>query len=304
MLPVFLFQGRLQFLKIFLTEGSFKKITSVKADFLISCGSSVAGLNYLLSRDQQSKSIAILKPGLLNPERFDLVVLPQHDQPVLSHSKARIVVTRGAPNLMTPKYLEKQKELLLKHFSHLKSERKTTIGVLLGGDNRDYILSEDVMKIVINQLKETAEDLNANLLVATSRRTPERIENLIVRELKKYPRAPFVVIANRAPVEEAVGGILGLSDIVVVSGESISMISEAAGSGKNTVVFKIKKRKRVRFKPLKHDLFMEKLNEQGFIIACEAKRLGEVIRDVAKKKIQTRPLDDYPAILKAVREII
>ena len=335
LLPIFFFQGRLQFLKRFLTEESFKKITSVKADFLISCGSSVAGLNYLLSRDQQSKSIAILKPGLLNPERFDLVVLPQHDQPALNHSiddcspkttinkrtivemlasitrfgkekasKARIVMTRGAPNLMTPEHLEKQKELLLKRFSHLKSQRETTIGLLLGGDNRDYILSEDVMKIVINQLKEAAEDLNAHLLVTTSRRTPERIEDLIIRELKKYPRASFVNITSRAAVEEAVGGILGLADIVVVSGESISMISEAASSGKNTVVFKIKKRNRMQFKPRKHEVFMEKLNEQGFIVACEAKRLGQSIRDVAKHKIQTRSLDDYPVLLKAVREII
>lgn len=303
-LPVFLFQGRLQFLKRFLTEESFKKITSIKADFLISCGSSVAGLNYLLSRDQQSKSIAILKPGLLNPQRFDLVVLPWHDQPALNHSKARIVVTRGAPNLMTPQYLEQQKELLLKRFSHLKSERGMTIGLLLGGDNRDYILSEDVMKVVINQLKEAAEDLNAHLLVTTSRRTPERIENLIIRELKKHPRASFVNIASRAPIEEAVGGILGLSDIVVVSGESISMISEAASSGKNTVVFQLKKRKRMQFKPLKHEKFMEKLNEQGFIVASEASRLGQSIRDVAKHKIRTKPLDDYPALLKAVREII
>ena len=303
-LPVFFFQGRLQFLKRFLTEESFQKMTALKADFLISCGSSVAGLNYLLSRDQQSKSIAILKPGLLNPERFDLVVLPQHDQPAKNYSKARIVITRGAANLMTPEHVEKQKELLLKRFSHLKSQRETTIGLLLGGDNRDYILSEDIMKIVINQLKEAAEDLNAHLLVTTSRRTPERIENLMIRELKKYPRASFVNIASRAPVEEAVGGILGISDIVVVSGESVSMISEAASSGKNTVVFKIKKRNRMQFKPRKHEAFMEKLSEQGFIVACEAQRLGQSIRDVAKHKIQTRSLDDYPVLFKAVREII
>lgn len=315
-LPTFFFQGRLQFLKGFLTKESFKQVLSVKADFMISCGSSVAGLNYLLSKDQQAKSISILKPGILNPKRFDLVVLPQHDQPNTNHSRARIVVTRGAPNLMTPEYIEKQKGLLLNRFSHLKSRRKRTIGLLLGGDNRDYLLTEDAMKIVINQLKETAEDLNADILITTSRRTPKRIENLIVRELKKHPRVPLVVIANRTParqfstqsaggpVEEAMGGILGLCDILVVSGESISMISEAASSGKNTIVFRMKKRSHAQLRPLKHETFMEKLNEQGFIVACAPQGLGESIRDVAKHKIQTRPLDDYPVLLKAVREII
>ena len=42
---------------------------------------------------------------------------------------------------------------------------------------------------------------------------------------------------------EAMGGIVGLSDILIVSGESISMISEAASSGKNTIVFPLQKRK-------------------------------------------------------------
>ena len=300
----FLFQGRLEFLRKFLTEESFQKIMSVKADFIISCGSSVAPLNYLLSCDHQAKSISVLKPGVLRLNRFDLVVLPQHDEHCAYDSHANVVITKGAPNLITPAYLQEQTELLLTHFSHLKSHRKTCIGLLIGGDSKEYVLNEDTIRIVINQLKEAVEAINADLLVTTSRRTSNRVENLIVRELKKYARCPLVVIPNRAPVEEAVGGILGLSNILIVSGESISMVSEAASSGKNTIVFPAKKRKRWQFRTLKHEVFLNQLNEQGFIVTCDPCAVSHFISDVAKNKIQTKLLDDQLGLLKAVREII
>ncbi len=300
----FFFQGRLEFLRRFLTEESFKQIMSAKADFIVSCGSAVAPLNYLLSQDHQAKSISVLKPGMLRFNQFDLIILPQHDEPSTRENNANIVITRGAPNLITPVYLQEQQQLLLKHFSHLKSQRNTLIGWLVGGDSKEYVLGEDTIRIVINQLKEAAEEINADILVTTSRRTQNRVENLIVRELKKYPRCPLVVIANRTPVEEAVGGILGLSDILIVSGESISMVSEAASSGKNTIVFPLKKRKRWRFKTLKHDIFLNKLNEQGFIVTCDPQNLSRLVYDVAKNKIRTKLLDDHPLLLKAVREII
>ena len=304
LVPAFLSQGRLEFLDQFLTPESFRRLTAVKADFIISCGSAVAPLNHLLSRDYQAKSLCVLKPGSLSFQRFDLVVLPQHDRLPGRRQNERVVTTRGAPNLIGPEYLREQSELLLKRFSHLRSRAKKKIGVFLGGDNKNYCFPESLAKIVVDQIKEIAEEMNADILVTTSRRTPARVENLLLRELKKHPRCPLLILANRLEVPEAVGGILGLSDILVVSGDSVSMISEAASSGKNTIVFSIKKRKGVSLRPLKHDLFVEKLNDEGFILACEAQSVGRFVSDVAKNKITTKPLNDQPALLKAVREII
>src|SRR3989338_1604398 len=73
-------QGRLRYFKWFLTKESFRQISSIKADFVISCGSSVAGVNFLLASDCRAKSIAVLKPGILGSYKFSLVILPEHDR--------------------------------------------------------------------------------------------------------------------------------------------------------------------------------------------------------------------------------
>ena len=300
----YLFQGRMGFLRWFLTEESFAQVTSLKADFIISCGSRLAGINNLLADEQQAKSIVVLKPGLLPFDRFDLIVLPQHDQPAKKRLKENVVMTKGAPNLITSEYLESQARLLTNRYSHLKLRGKLKIGVLVGGDTKDYFLSESNVKLVINQIKEVAEEINADILLTTSRRTSEKVENMLQREMKKHPACQLLILANRSNVPEALGGILGLSDIIVVSGDSVSMISEAASSGKDTIVFPVQSHATHITLDHKHHIFIDKLNAQGYIVSTNAKDIRRAIYDVAKNKIKTKKLDDNEVIFEAVKQII
>ncbi len=298
-----LYQGRLEFLKFFLTPSSFKAVMSHKGDFVVSCGSSAAAINYLLSNDQDAKSVVLLKPGFLNVRKFDLAVLPQHDKPPVSQDHS-LVVTRGAPNLITTEYLEEQSRALLKRFSHLKMSSRLRIGVLIGGESKHYTLAERGVRLIVNQLIEVSRAENIEVLLTTSRRTSAAVENMLFRELKKHPSCSLLILANRNNVPEAVGGILGLSDIVVVSGDSISMISEAASSGKQTIVFPATKKDKFINRTYKHDQFIEQLNAQGHILAAPPNDIGRIIYNVAKGKIKTSRLDDNPAILEAVRYLI
>lgn len=300
----FFYQGRLELLKWFLTPESFKAIMSHKGDFIVSCGSSAAPVNYLVANDQDAKNVSILKPGLLSFRKFDLVVLPQHDKPRKLPADHSIVITQGAPNLITKQYLEEQAAALVKRFSHLRFSPQLRVGVLIGGDTKYYYLAEKEIRLVVNQLVGMAENANVELLVTTSRRTSARIDNMLFRELKKHPRCPLLILANRNNVPEAVGGILGLSDVVLASGDSISMISEAASSGKQTIVFPASKRDKLSTKAYKHDRFIDQLNAQGHIVSVESKDIGQVIYDVIKGKIKTNKLDDNAAVLGAVRYLI
>jgi len=297
-------QGRTGFLRWFLTDESVRAIHSVKADFIISCGSMTAGVNNLLSNDQQAKSIAILKPGLLSMKRFDWVILPQHDMKKNKAIPPNVFVTKGAPNLITDEYLEEQRQGLLKRFSHMRIRDKFTIGVLLGGDTKTFPLSEKRVKMVVHQLKEVAQEISADILVSTSRRTSTKLDKMLLRELKRHPSCRLLIIANQNNVPEAVGGILSLSDLVIVSGDSISMISEAATSGKKTVVFPIRDLLELSPEEVKHERFINRLNEQGYILSSDVKRIRQAIYDLAKNKIQLRRLDDSAAILKAIKKVI
>lgn len=298
----FVFQGRLEVLKLFLTAESFKEVVSLKADYIVSCGSSTAGLNYLLSDDQQAKSVAIQRPGILSTKKFDLVILPQHDEPKIKPDN--VIVTKGAINLITPEYLAEQSEQLVRQFSHLKFSQRTRIGLLVGGSTEEYLLTEQQIKRVINQLKEAVKQLNAEILVTTSRRTPASVENFIYRELKKHPLCPLLISPGRQDVPAAVGGILGLSDIVVVSGDSISMVSEAASSGKNTIVFPVAHRDKVLKRVLKHDRFIKNLNSQGYIVSVQVTEIAQTVYAMARNKIKTNRLNDNDAVLEAARYLI
>ncbi|OGW98658.1 MAG: hypothetical protein A2Z81_07610 [Omnitrophica WOR_2 bacterium GWA2_45_18] len=300
----FLHQGRLQCLKWFLTEKSLKDVMAAKADFIVSCGSSIAGVNHLLSQDHNAKSLVVLKPGLLGYDRFDLVLLPQHDVSRQDRSRKRVAVTVAAPNLVNEEYLKEQSVLLLNRFSHLKSHTRMKIGLFIGGNSKNVYLSEPQIRVLIHQIKQIAQEMNADILVTTSRRTPGHLEQLLHAELKKFPRCPLLILANKDNIPEAVGGILGLSDIVVVSGDSISMISEAAASGKDTIVFSPESRGGFWKGTDKHKVFIEKLYTQGFILSAEAGSVAQTINDVFKNKIHTKKIEDQQIILNAVREAI
>ena len=299
-----IFVGRLEMLQWVLTEQSFRKLMSVKADFIVSCGSSTAAVNYALSKDNTAKSIVVQKPGLLNFQKFDLVILPQHDIPKKDILSQRVAVTKGAPNLIDEEYLQEQSRKLQNRFSHLKGRTKFKIGLFVGGDSKNVYLSDQQMKVLIHQLREVGGTLNADLLITTSRRTPSRIEQMLHHEFRKDPLCPLLILANRDNVPEAVGGILGLSDIVVVSGDSISMVSEAASSGKYTVVFSPQKRDVFLHATNKHEEFIEQLNAQGFILSSHVKDIGQSIYEIAKNKIQTKKIDDNKIISEALRYII
>jgi len=297
-------QTRLGFLSWFLTKESFTQIMSAKTDFVISCGSRSAAVNYLLANDQQGKSIVILKPGLLNFSRFDLVILPQHDYSPRIRTRTPVVVTKGAPNMISPEYLQGQAAGLLRHFSHLNIRGKLTIGFLVGGDTKAFSLTEQRVRLAVHQILEAAEQLDAEILATTSRRTSARVEQVMLRELKKNRRCRLLIVANRSNVPEAVGGILAMSDILVVSGDSISMISEAASSGKKTVVFPVQNILNFSPEKFKHDRFIEVLQNQNFILSSEAQDIRQAIYSLVRNKIQLKTLADQETIFEGIKKII
>jgi lauroyl/myristoyl acyltransferase len=310
LLLVSAFMGRLlprrvimKILKISLDPESFDGLCRMKADVVISAGSLCAPVNTLIAREHEAKAVTLLRPSMLPLSRFDAVVLPEHDVLVKAMVGKNVVLTKGAPNLVDEKYLNDQAALLMQRYSHLKLRNKFVIGVLLGGDTKSYILDESVARILANQIKEAAEQLDADIMITTSRRTSDKVENVFYREFKKYARCQLLVIANRNNVNEAVGGILGLADVVVVSGDSISMVSEAASSGKRTVVFPVKRREGAK-EDYKHNRFVDRMNKEGYILSSEPRMIGQSIFHLAKNKLSTRKLDDAATIRQCISRIL
>jgi len=289
-------------LKHFLTGSSFNELMKHKADFVVSCGSQAAGVNYILSQNHMAKSVSILTPGLLSQDRFDVIVMPEHDNPKL-YLRTRLIIPKVSPNLINANYLKEQSEGLQKYFSHLKGSVRTKFGVLIGGNTKGVKFDEVQIRELMDQLKEAALHYNADILLTTSRRTPAAIEQVIAKELKGFERCPLCIIANQRNIPEAVGGILGLSDLVIVSGESISMVSEALSSGRPTIVFSPNGYYRDTARD-KYEGFVLKLNEQGYLMVTSVGDIKSKIAQLLSRKITLKQLDDQNTIQSGLASIV
>ena len=289
-------------LKSFLTDSSFSEAMKNKADFVVSCGSQAAGVNFILSQNHLAKAISILTPGLLSQECFDVVVFPEHDKPKITR-RARLITPKASPNLINAEYIKEQSEGLVKYFSHLKGNVRTKFGVLIGGNTNGVKFNEAQIRELIDQIKQAALHYNADILLTTSRRTPELIEQIIVKELKSFERCSLCIIANQRNIPEAVGGILGLSDLVIVSGESISMVSEALSSGKRTIVFSPHGQYRDTPRD-KYEDFVLKLNDQGYLMVTSVHDIKSKITQLLSQKITLKSLDDQRIIQDGLETII
>jgi len=281
-------------LKYFLTEDSYNKIMRVYADIVISCGSSLEGVNLLLSKGLGAKKILIMKPSMLNVNKFDLVIAPAHDR--LKDCK-NVLVTKGAPVRISDEKLKKDSTLLEKG---INLEKDTRIGLLIGGDNPEFRMTAEMAKTLTEEAIKLADKIDADILVTTSRRTTGEVEKVIKERLATHPRCKLCVIANEKNIDEAPIGILGLCQIAIVSQESISMVSEAASSGNHVFVFKLEKKKDA----LKHELFLKDLQAGGYVKVVEPHEVCATIETAWKKKMPLKRLEDTSKIYEAVKRVI
>ncbi len=303
-----------------LQKNSFCELMQAPCDIVVSAGSSLASVNLFLGFKNKARKVVLMKPSLLSSNRFDLMITPEHDR---VKPKNNVVVTKIAPNLINQQYLQDQAKILtrnceLSSYAKVSSfalratedrseDRRTTnnkgptIGVLIGGDTAKYSITVELMSKVISQLKQAAESLNCQLLISTSRRTPKMAEGLLKKNFLNFPRCKLLVIANEKNIPEAVGGILGLSDIVVVSGESVSMVSEAVSAQRPVLVFNPEK----KLKGLtKQEKFLEGLEKEKILKIVQPENLFSKIGKVWKNKPKRAKIQDRELIYQAISRLI
>ncbi|MCX5702680.1 MAG: ELM1/GtrOC1 family putative glycosyltransferase, partial [Candidatus Omnitrophica bacterium] len=288
-------QGCLWCLKSFLAKDTYLSLAGIKPDLIISCGAAVEPVNFVLSRENLAKSVLIMRPSVLSAKRFDLVVIPRHDRFI---KRKNVLVTEGALNLIDEDYLREQSGKLVQATGHRLQATGSYIGLLIGGDAKDFHLTYDTILEVIKQIKLISEKYNMDLLITTSRRTPEGIENLLKEEFKDYSRCQLLVIANEKNLPSAVGGILGLSQIVITSPESISMVSEAVNSKKYVLVFNPAGLDK------KHREFLRRFSGDKYIYLVRAQDLSKRVDDINKTKPEAHNLRDSLIVKEALKRIL
>jgi mitochondrial fission protein ELM1 len=103
--------------------------------------------------------------------------------------------------------------------------------VLLGGSNDVYELTPAVMTMLAGRIASAVRRTAGSVVVTPSRRTDPECVTILRRELQALPH--FVWDGAGA---NPYFGLLGLADFLIVTCDSVNMVSEACATGKPVYV--------------------------------------------------------------------
>lgn len=297
-----LFSGHLPFkrllLKMWLSKASYEAVMRAYADIVISCGSSLVPTCILVAHENNAKSVVVMKP-FCGTGVFDAVIVPRHDK----IKKGRnIYVTDKALSLINRDYLNEEGKKLRQSLN-LSLQKGPVIGLLMGGDTEKTQFSPIKCEKALNEVSRFLEQKNGTLLATTSRRTPGWLEAELKSRFSKNPNCPLLVIANEVNRSGVVPGILDVADTVLVSGESMSMLSEAASSGKPVLVFKPTEKMEAK---KKYETFLNLMQESGLLRVAEVDQIYNELsaKNLENKRIQESLAKDEAILKLAVRTVL
>jgi len=161
-------------------------------------------------------------------KHFDLIVAtPQYQLP----EQANVLHNQLPLHRVTPARLAAAAEQWSPRLAHLPSPR---IAVLVGGNSGPYTLHPETAKHLGQAASAMAHSLAGSLLVTTSARTPARAAKALTAALS----APAHVFRWQAKSDEnPYYGYLALAERFIVTGDSMSMLTEACVARKPVYIF-------------------------------------------------------------------
>jgi len=196
-------------------------------DLLIACGRLVTALALAVKRASKGRTfwVQVQDPRFARRE-VDLMVVPQHD-PARGEN---VLLTLGAVHRVRPERLAEGRERFAPLFAGLP---RPLVGVLIGGSNRAYRLTEAALATLGEQLAALA-DHGFGIAITASRRTPEAGLAALRAKLGKIP---YYLWDGEG--ENQYFGLLAAADALLVTADSVNMVSEAAATGKPVHVIEL-----------------------------------------------------------------
>ena len=178
------------------------------------------------------------------------------------------------------------------------------IGLLIGGDAKGFQLNKGWVEKVVDALIKISKEKDIDIFVSTSRRTSPEVDRLLKEKLSDNKRCKLLIIANEKNIYGAVANIFGLSDIIIISPESMSMISEAASSGKHVVVFRERQSARAPERQTKYEKLVANFEKEGYIKTAAPGEIYNKIKEILETRPEVKRLDDREKIVERLKGLI
>jgi mitochondrial fission protein ELM1 len=236
-----------------LDEETYQRIKDLKhlPRLIISSGRRSAPVALFLKNlsRNRSKIVQIMHPNL-PLGKFDFVILPKHDcQDERKHPN--LLTSVGSLTQVSDSLIAHEKEKFAPWFQNIE---KTKIAVLLGGDSKNTKFEKSTAIKLGKLLSKIANNMDAKLLVLNSRRSGKELSEALKSNLTcDFDFFDWEKVAKENPYM----AILGWADFFVITGDSVSMISECCATAKPVYVFDDKKISAKKHRKFHHALFAQ-----------------------------------------------
>jgi mitochondrial fission protein ELM1 len=112
------------------------------------------------------------------------------------------------------------------------------LGVLVGGDSGPFTLGPRAVQRLARECRQWADATGGSLLVSTSARTSRAASDALQAALAGAGEDRYYVYRHGTPgADNPYAGILALADALLVTADSVAMLSEACATGKPVAMF-------------------------------------------------------------------
>jgi len=189
-------------------------------DVVIGCGRNTVLPGLAIQRASGGRTVAAqVQDPRIGRDRFDLLLVPEHDR-LGGH---QVITSKGALNRVTPKILAAARD----RFPELAALPRPILGVLIGGANRAYSLGLDRLGQIADAIATSVRASGGSVVLTPSRRTGGAGVALLRERLQGLPAAVWDMTGDNPYYT-----YLAVADAFLVTADSVSMVSEAAATGK------------------------------------------------------------------------
>lgn len=245
-----------------LTEESQQKLKQKEfPDIVLSAGrrSFPAALWIKKKSAGKTKIVQLMNPGRIGFNKADLIVLPKHD--LYPHQNSHVMTVPGTPHRITSQRLAQEKKKWEKHFKDYPAPR---LSLIIGGATKNNPFTLEMAAQLVRAVRELQA---ASILITTSRRTPTNIIAFLKKELESKTTYFYQFGDKR---ENPYFGLISCADMIVVTGDSMSMCSECCATTAPVFIFAPD-----AMMSKKHKRFHQSLYNEGYALP-----LGSPLRPV------------------------
>ena len=244
---------------------------------IISCGKNTAYYSKMIKQKTKNKifSIFIQKPPI-NINNFDVVISPKHDK----CKGLNVIETQGALTKINLKYIKnvnktKKPSILKQNF----------ITVLIGGNSRHHKITKPILDKIIKNLKSIEEQKKIRIFILVSRRTGKKDYLYLKKNL--ISNNFIFVLPNSKKISYL--NALSFAKAIIVTSDSVSMVTEACSTGKPTYIIDIPTKSK-RF-----SLFIKNLIHL---------KLAYYLKDSISLKGKKKALNDIDKVVEKIKKRI